>query len=65
MPYPDGRLRTGEVAARLGVAPQTVRRWMKDGDRPEVDFWPGRRRERAFTEQWVVDTEHWMRREND
>lgn len=64
MPFPDGRFRTSEVAARLGVAPQTIRRWINDGDRPPVDFWPSRRRERAFTEEWIVATERWMRGED-
>lgn len=64
MPFPDGRYRTNEVAARLGVAPQTIRRWIRDGDRPEVEFWPGRKRERAFTEEWINETEKWMRGDN-
>ena len=64
MPFPDGRLRTSEVAALLGVAPQTVRRWIADSDRPAVEFWPGRKRERAFNDEWVAATRRWMRGED-
>jgi DNA-binding transcriptional MerR regulator len=47
-------LTTAAVAARLGVSPSTVRRYIKENYLPEPGWGKvGRKNQRVYTEAWV------------
>jgi excisionase family DNA binding protein len=46
--YPDERLDPDQVAEALGITPNTVRRWLRDGDIP------GYRPSRGSKASWVI-----------